>query len=225
MAVTTVGEVLRRSKLILQEVTQSGTRWSNEELLGWLNESYQAIIGVKPDAAAENETMECVAGTKQAIPASGVRLLDVVRNMVSGMAIMPASRSALDSTRRRWHSEEPSEDVEQFIFDDADPRHFYVYPPAVAGLEIEIIYASVPAPHALAEANTESTEVIKLPDIYAPTVVDYILMRAYSKDADHAANLNRAQLHSNSYMSALGLAAQGEAAFSPNQDVRPGSVQ
>ena len=55
MAVTTVGEILRRTKIILQELTQNGTRWTNEELLGWLNESYQAIVAIKPDASSANK--------------------------------------------------------------------------------------------------------------------------------------------------------------------------
>ncbi|HAO02938.1 MAG TPA: hypothetical protein DCQ42_14780, partial [Halomonas sp.] len=57
MAVTTVGTVIRNAKLVLQEVTAAGTRWTNEELLGWLNEAYQAIVQIKPDASAINTTL------------------------------------------------------------------------------------------------------------------------------------------------------------------------
>lgn len=226
MAITTVGEVIRRVKLILQEVTQNGTRWTNEELLGWLNESYQAIVAIKPDASSENKVMECVLGTRQEIPIDGHRLLDVVRNMASGAngySVMKTSRSALDATRRGWHGEAPSDTIEQYVFDDNDPRHFYVYPPATATAKLEIIYSAVPAPHATVEANAASTEVIRLGDSFAPAIVDYVLARAYSKDAEHAANLQRSQMHSGSFINMLNADASASVAFSPNRKLPPGS--
>lgn len=224
MAVTTVGEILRRAKLILQEVTQNGTRWTNEELLGWLNESYQAIVAIKPDASSENKVMDCVLGTRQEIPMDGHRLLDVVRNMAEdadGYSVMKTSRSALDATRRGWHGEAPSSTIEQYVFDDHDPRHFYVYPPAKATAKLEIIYSAVPEPHANDQANAESVETIRIGDSFAPAIVDYVLARAYSKDAEHAANLQRAQMHSSSFVSMLGADAQAGSVFSPNRKLPP----
>lgn len=226
MAITTVGVVIRRVKLILQEITQNGTRWTNEELLGWLNESYQAIVAIKPDASSVNVAVDCVLGTRQEIPEDGHRLLDVVRNTAAaakGYSVMKISRDALDATRRGWHGEEPSVTVEQFMFDDHDPRHFYVYPPASAEAKLEIIYSAVPQPHAVTEASGESEEIIRLGDSFAPAIVDYILARAYSKDAEHAANLSRAQMHSGSFVSMLGADAQASVAYSPNRELPRGS--
>lgn len=223
MAITTVGEILRRAKLILQEVTQNGTRWTNEELLGWINESYQAIVAIKPDASSVNSVMDCVEGSRQEIPADGHRLLDVVRNTATnsnGVSVMKTSRSALDATRRAWHSEQPSVTVEQFVFDDHDPRHFYVYPPASSLAKLEIIYSAVPVPHNVSEATESSTEKIRLGDSFAPAIVDYVLARAYSKDAEHAANLQRAQMHSGSFVNMLGAEANASVAFSPNRELR-----
>lgn len=224
MSATTVGEIIRRAKLVLQEVSTEGVRWTNGELIGWLNESYQAIVGVKPDASSVNTIVTCQAGTKQTIPADGDRLLEVVRNISTGLSVIKTTRQALDATRRRWHSEPEAPEIEHYIFDDADPKTFYVYPPAEAGLGIELIYSSVPTGHD-GNLSVVESEVIKLADGFAPAMVDYILMRAYSKDAAHAANLNRAQLHANAYQTQLGLKAQGEMAFSPNTDQRGGSVQ
>ena len=222
MAVTKVGDILRRCKKVLQEVTQNGTRWANEELLDWLNESYQAITGIKPDASSLNAEITCTVGTKQKIPDDGLMLLDVVRNTTGdGMAVIRTSRAALDSTRRRWHGEDPQDEVEQFVFDDQDPRHFYVYPPAMATVKLEVIYASVPLPHAMTEAKDDSVEVIRLPDAYAPAMVDYILSRAYAKDAEHAANLQRSTMHMQAWQAALGLKGQVDVAVSPNADGRP----
>lgn len=220
MAVTTVGTVIRNAKLVLQEVTAAGTRWTNEELIGWLNEAYQAIVQIKPDASAINTSVELAEGTRQEIPSDGMRLIDVVRNTAVAsqkMGIMVTTRRSLDTTRRSWHGDDPSVDVEQYMFDDQDPTRFYVYPPAATGAEVELIYSSTPSPHDVALGLTGlEAETIRLNDSYAPVITDYILYRAYSKDAEHAANLNRAQMHMQAYMGSLGQKVEVARAISPN---------
>lgn len=216
MAVTTVENLIQRVKITLQEVTADGTRWTNDELVSWLNEAYQAIIGLRPDAASVNESLALVAGTKQQIPAVGLRLLDVVRNLSgSQQAILVCDRRQLDATRRGWHSEDQSSAIEHFVFDEMAPRHFYVYPPAAAGTSVEIIYSQVPAPHD-ADYDISLSDVIKLDDSYAPALVDYILYRAYSKDADFAGNANRAAMHYNAFNTHLGGKGQMDIGTSPN---------
>jgi hypothetical protein len=59
-------------------------------------------------------------------------------------------------------------------------------------------------------------DVILLSDRYAPAIVDYVLMRAYTKDAEHSQNINRAQLHANNFNSQVGLKVQGDMIKSPN---------
>lgn len=220
MPVTTVGTVVRNAKLILQEVTEAGTRWTNEELIGWLNESYQAITQAKPDASSINADLALVPGTKQTIPSNGLRLLEVVRNTAeqsNGMGILVATRRSIDQTRRSWHRDSSSYSIEQYMFDDLDPTHFYVYPPARSGAKVEIIYSSVPSPHDTSGGLAAvEDDTIGLPDAYAAVMTDYILYRAYSKDAGHAANLNRATMHMNAVNNALGIKAQTDAGTSPN---------
>ena len=220
MAVTTVGTVIRNAKLVLQEVTAAGTRWTNEELIGWLNESYQAIVQIKPDASSINAPVSLMQGTRQEIPQDGLRLIDVVRNTATAsdkLGILVTTRRALDTTRRGWHADEQSVNIEQYVFDDQDPTRFYVYPPAAAGAEIELIYSSTPTPHNQDQGlEALRNEPLRLNDSYAPVITDYILYRAYSKDAEHAANLNRAQMHMQSYMSALGQKVEVDRYHSPN---------
>ena len=220
MSVTTVETIINdRVKITLQELAENGTRWTNAELMGWLNESYQTIIGLRPDAASVNEDLALVAGTKQSIPASGLRLLDVVRNTATSSnkrGVILASRRQLDSTRRDWHGEPEQVSIEHYIFDDADPRNFYVYPPASVGATLEIIYSQVPVGH---DYSVSKTDAIKLPDTYAPAITDWIMFRCFSKDAEHAANANRAQSHQAAFMNALGQKTATDSATSPNGKV------
>lgn len=222
MAVTKIKTVIDRAKTTLHETTTSGTRWRNQELMEWGNESYQAIIQIKPDASSVNEEIRLQSGTRQSIPDNGLRLIEVVRctsPASRGEGILICKRNQLDATRRGWHREPETEDIEHYLFDDLDPKNFYVYPPAKAGATIEIIFSSVPAPHDVSDDIPD--EVLKLDDSYAPVIVDYILYRAYSKDADHSVNLQRAQMHYRSFMTALGQQVQVDIATSPNNPQAP----
>ncbi len=216
---TTVGDLLRRARTVLQEITQDGTRWTNLELLDWLNEAYATVLAIRPSANAVNAEFGCVAGTRQELPAQADRLLGVVRNLSSkaqGLIVTPIDRGTLDAARRRWHGEPQTEAIEHFVFDDLDPRRFYVYPPAAATAKLEIVYSRVPEPHGQSEAHSDSVEALRLPESYAPILLDMVLARAFSKDAEHAANLQRATLHSQSAQAALGLKIQGATTSSPN---------
>lgn len=215
MANTTVKTVIDNAKLILQETTDNGIRWTNEELLGWLGEAYQKIISFKPSASANNSTVSCVAGTKQSLPADGVYLLDVVRNMAGSLSVVTRTeRSVLDATRRGWHGDTGSDTIDHYLYDDQNPENFYVYPPATINAQLEVVYASVPGAHPAADMSNNA--VIKLDDRYAPTITDYILMRAYTKDADFAGNAQRMQYHENLFMTSMGLKLKSEHASSPN---------
>jgi len=216
---TTVGQLLTRARKILQEITQDGTRWTNAELLDWLNEAYAVVVDIRPSSNTVTAELLCVAGARQDIPAEAARLIDVIRNTASsaaGLAVTQVSRETLDTTRRRWHGEPQTDAIEHFAFDDLDPRHFYVYPPAKPTAKLQILYSKVPEPHASSEASASSSEAIRLPDTYAPILLDLVLARAFSKDAESAANLQRATMHSQSAQAALGLKIQADSASSPN---------
>lgn len=216
MASMTVADVIDSVKTILKETGAEGVRWSNDELLKWLNESYAAIVAIKPDAGSVNGEVTLAAGTKQSIPADGLRLLSVVRNTAgSGTPVIRTDRQQIDIALPSWHTDDKSESIENYIFDEDDPTHFYVYPPAVATAKLEIIYASVPAKHDSAY-TTSSTDPIKVNDSYQPVMTDYILYRAFSKDADVQASVNRAQIHLQAFNAALGAKMKIDLMTSPN---------
>ena len=216
MAVT-VADVIGNAKTILQE-TGAGVRWIDDELGGWLNEFYQAAVGLKPDVSTVNEEVALVSGTKQSIPTVGLRLIDVIRNTSGSMTgISVTTRKSLDTVRRAWHSDPASSCIEQYVFDDLDPATFYVYPPAEAGATVEVLYSTVPTPHDLSTTFAAySLEDFKLNDAHAPAATDYILYRAFSKDAETPANLNRSRMHYQNYAQQLTGKRQADQAYSPN---------
>jgi len=217
MGTKLASDIITRARTIFQDDT--GTRWVDAEELNWLNDGQREIVLLRPEANVVNETMLLALGTKQSIPALGIKLIDVTRNMVgvgqttAGKVIRLIKREVLDSTIPTWHSDAANAvgEVDHFLFDHRDPKSFYVYPqPPATPNGIEIIYSASPADVTLV------TNPITLDDIYANAILDYMLYRSYLKDADFSGNINRVTLHKNAFMQSLGLKAQSDVETDPN---------
>jgi len=213
---TIVGSsILDRASIILQDTTN--IRWPSDELLGWLNDGQREIVLRKPDAYTKTSSVMLTASeTKQAIPSDGIILIDVIRNMGTGVtpgrAITRTERYILDGQRPNWNTETASATVKHYMFDERNQKTFYVYPPqpTTPGY-IEIVYSAAPADL----ATVAST--LTLDDIYASALLDYTLYRAYSKDADIAPSApQRAVGHYQAFMQSIGAQEQAESRYDPN---------
>lgn len=224
MAVT-VNSVIDRAQITLQDTT--GVRWPvTAELVSWVNDAQREVSLMKPDASAVNATITLVAGTKQDIPSAGNRLLKVVRNMSDATgsatgkrAVRLVDREVLDSQTPNWHDATLSAStdaahttiVKHYVYDEANPRNFYVYP-GVDGTSsfLEIIYSANPS--IVSEGGD-----LSIPDIYANAVLNYVLYMAYMKDADFAANAQRAQTHYQLFSSSVLGKGAVDVQTTPNQ--------
>jgi hypothetical protein len=223
MPTVTAEAILGRAATIIQDET--GTRWPPEELLKWLNDGQREVVMLKPDAYAQNESVALVSGTKQTIPANGIALIDVVRNMgttgtTPGKVVRLIDRRILDDQHPDWHSVDQVREVDHYVFDQRDPRHFYVWPPANGSTQVEAIYSAAPT------EISAATSTITLDDVYANALLDYILYRAYSKDADYTGNAQRAMAARASFLQSLGRQDTAEAVYNPNipQQARTGNM-
>jgi len=210
MAVT-VTNIINRAQVLIQDTT--GVRWPTSELLDWINDGQREVCLFKPSVGAKNETLTLVSGTKQSIPTSGLGLLRVVRNMTSGgdgaRAVRIINREVLDTQLPDWHSTTSTADVKHYMFDDLDPTTYYVYPPNNGSGYLEVIYAATPA-------AVSSGDDISIPDVYANSLLDYVLFRAYGKDSDHAGNAQRSVQHYQLFTTSLGMKTQTDGVTSPN---------
>lgn len=222
MATYKVREVIGRVEDVLQD---TNVRWPRLELQEWLNEAYRVITLHRPDANSASGTYTCTAGTRQdltSVFSGALRLLDVTRNVAAGSnkkVVRQVNRAILDDQRSGWHAETETINIEHFTFDPREPKQFFVYPPALGTAEIEVVYSTVPAPHALSESsldpNGADTTVINVDDIYQAALVDWILYRAYSKDAEYGANEVRASAAYQAFMSCIGAKTQTDGAYDP----------
>lgn len=226
MATIKVIEIIKRVEDVLQD---SNVRWPRVELQNWLNESYLQIALLRPDASSKTGTLTCVAGSRQTITSgfsTALRLLDVVRNLASSSnkkVVRLIERSVLDDQRPAWHNDTASVNIQNYTFDIRQPKEFFVFPPATTSAQLEVVYADLPGTHSLSEANlhptTGSAEVIKVDDTYLSVITDWILYRAFSKDAEFAANAARAGAHYQTFMSSIGNKTQSDVGSSPTEAV------
>jgi hypothetical protein len=137
-------------------------------------------------------------------------------------AIRIVDREILDTQEPNWHDPTVSGDathvsvVKHYIFDEDDPRRFYVYPGVLvtnaSACFVEIVYSA--APTEIASTGT----AIQVDDIYSNAIIDFVLYRSYMKDAEFAGNQARAQAHYQLFMASLGTGGQVSLMVSPNID-------
>jgi hypothetical protein len=202
------GSLISKAQTLLQDT--AGTRWTSTELLGWLNDGQRDIVMLKPDANTKSDKHQLAVGTKQTLPTTGLIFVDIVRNVTSagiatGTTIKPIARDQLDAQLPAWHSEAAATNVKYFMYDSRNPKEFYIYPPSAGSNYVELVYAYLPADIAAI------TAVINLDDIYANALVDYMLHKAYSKDAEFAGNSQRAEAAYTTFRQNLGLTTMTKA--------------
>lgn len=224
MAIT-AQSIVRRVVETLQDNTS--VRWPVNELVRYLNDGQREIVLYRPDAMVTNTTLTLVSGSKQALPANGAKLIEIVRNNTgsSKRAVRMVNREILDAQAPNWHNITGVTEILHFSYDPRDPKVFYVYPPAAAsGASLDIVYAALPTDITEpADGSTYSAVSgnISVPDIYGNVLQDYMLYRAYSKDSEYAGNAARAQAHYGVFANALGIEIKATIAVAPNPVSNP----
>ena len=205
---TTASSVIRRAAETLQDLT--AVRWGTAELVRYLNDGQREILLYRPDAFATVTSLALGAGTRQVLPSTAAKLLSVIRNTATAsnkQAVRIINRQLLDSQVPDWHAAPPSVSVVHYMYDPITPREFFVYPPATALSQLDIVVAQYPA--GITEpstANAVFSDVggnIGVPDELANALVNYVIARAYMKDTEQAGNAARAQAHYAMFTSAL----------------------
>jgi hypothetical protein len=207
-------------KAAIQLLDTGNTRWTRAELLAWLNDGQRQIVLMSPQTNNTVSTVQLTEGTRQVIPNNGWKLLDVIRYMGTdglkpGRAIRVVSQELLDATDPNWHGARKTDAPMNFVFDLQEQDVFYVYPPNTGRGYAQINYAKVPA------GLTAESQPIEVKDIYQTTLLDYMLFRANSKDAEYAPGLQLASSYMAMFMSVFPNREKVDADNNPNQKLQP----
>lgn len=222
-----VSEILDRARTIIQDETN--VRWSLRELLMWLNDGIMVISDLKPSSVAKTVAVPLASGTLQAIPTGYASILRPVRNVRTDSAdrkprriVTIVSEASLNALNPAWHDEYAVRHVQQaqhFLFDESNPKAFYVYPGNDGTGALEMVLAAIPTPVTVTgDAENLENYAITYPldPTFGPPLLDYVLFRAYTKDAQFVGSAQRAALYMQQFATALGVKVQTAASSSPN---------
>lgn len=180
MGTLTAQSIVDKVETTLQDT--GNNTWGEAELLGYLNDAIEKICSLKPDAYVVTAPVQLVAGVKQALPAGGTALKDIIRNMgtdgsTPGNAVILVGRADMNAALPGWMAASANATVVHWIYEPKeDPKVFYVYPPqpATAMGYVEMRYAAVPAAIALGA-------VIPIDDNHENAIMLFMLHRAWLK--------------------------------------------
>jgi len=189
----TANDLTSRAAAVLND--PGNANWSAADLLVYLNDGLQLMVLRVPEQFATVQDIVLVAGAKQALPAPSALLLNVLK-VASGRTPRLVDRAALDAFSPSWQAAAQGE-TREWAYNPKDPFVFWVSPPAVAAAALTIETADYPA--VLAGGST-----VPVDDAYHPALVDYVVYRALSKDADYAADDNRAGFFYTRWVEATG---------------------
>ncbi len=188
--------------------------YTEPKVIAAINDAQRAVCIYRPDASSSTLSVALVVGSKQSLPATARRLMDVTRNMgADGLTVGPAIRKVdnmdnLDSYDPNWHTATGS-NVAQYVYDEKRPNEFYIYPTVSTPHYIEIKTADRPTDLTLATDN------IDIDDIYAPCLVSWSVYRLLSSDSTESPNHQRAMEHKDTFFNLLGIKTQADAAVAP----------
>jgi hypothetical protein len=204
---TTVRSLLNRAAALLSD--KEFVRWEEAELLEWLNDGQTAIArGPATDVYVLRDDITCAAGTVQSMPNDNIRLVDVVKNVDDGSAVLQADYAMVDILQSTWRAAAAGV-AENYFYDERNPDEFEVYPPQAGGELIEILYNAVPPASAIDGS-------LHINDAYSDAVLDYMVYRALSKDTeDTATEMRKADRYHQSFLMAAGFRDATDASIEP----------
>lgn len=187
--------------------------WSDDTLMGFLNEFGRTTALVKHDFYTVREAISLVAGTDQELletvdGLTPVALLDVTRNVASRRVITQCDKALLDECNRFWPADDQVLDVENFAVNVKEPTRFYVTPPNNSYGSVRGVIGAVPP-----EIDALDDEWLVSEQYQAPAV-NFVLSRAYAQNTKRQ-DLTKADYYNKQWGQQIGLKSQTQIANTP----------
>jgi hypothetical protein len=218
MGTVTAGAIIDKASIQLTDIP--GVRWTRAELLSWLNDGQRQIVLMQPHASNTVTSVALAAGTRQSLPANGWLLLGINCNMgtngtTPGRAVRIISRELLDNFDPDWRTAKSAAVTKNYMYDPQDQLAYHVYPPSTGANYLQINYSKQP------QDLVAETDTIDLMDVFQMPLLDYMLYRACSKDAEYAPGVQLAQTYAASFMAAVGGKEAAELKSNPTLELTP----
>ncbi len=169
-------------------------RFSDADLLVFVNQSIKTACSVRPDLFITNGTVTPTADqVEQELPANVTRIMEVHR-VVGGNAIGEVDKQTMDRSAPSWTTATSDTPV-NWMRHPRNPRRYYLYPPPETGTTITVEYVEVPADYALGDT-------IDLPDSYKTAITHSVVGLAEFVDNEHVMT-ERAKAFFDSFVQAM----------------------
>lgn len=150
--------------------------------------------------------------------AMGFSVSTVTKVGIGKRSVRLVDRAVLDSQTPDWH--DPSVTgaaahttvIKHYVYNQNNPREYYVYPGVSGESYLELIYSANPSTVTLS-GN------LGVPDIFANTVMNYVLYMAYMKDSEYAGAQQRAASHYQLFLTSITGKGQLDNASNPNSQL------
>lgn len=190
-----------------------GVTWDNRTLCIALNQAISILLTMRADATLKRSVIDLVEDSRQQLPADGLKLIKVIRNINGdgsvGQAIRVVQMDDLNAIHALWHTAKGNV-IHEYCFDPLSPKTFYVYPSPSIGirLSVEIEYCALPAP------ITEQTldELLPFDAIFDQAVIELMLYKLLSGDNQQGRNNTQ---HYQNALSILQIQGQNSGAIAP----------
>lgn len=240
-APTKVKDILFAVSTQLQDVDPQFERYTQRELVTWLNEGQKAIAKYVPSSCSRVDAIKLAPGTKQSItkvlaanvkPGDGstakdlygIALSSLIRNMgangeTPGRAIRVLDRETLDSFTPDWHTQTGAH-VEGFVYDPRTPQVFYVTPGVKADATLWVEAQLIANPDEVLVSGSygmdgADTTVVSIDEQNTDDLTNYILARAYAKDSE-SANVAMSSMYGQQFVSSINAQATAITGVNPN---------
>jgi hypothetical protein len=189
---------------------ESDYDFTDSELLVLYNLTLRKIVSMQPKASSKNVSRQLSAGSLQQIPADGLQLISVRRNMgtdgtTPGAAITEVDVLNMNDLYPDWSTDSQTSAIQHFMRSIHAMNEFYSYPPNDGTGYAEIEYSYAPAMAVYDAAGAWESEKIPLNDDYVNAVPDGMLYMIYDDDSDYPGTSPRSQMYFQRFVQQLGL--------------------
>ena len=192
-------EIIAEARTLIQD-TSTPYRYSDTDMLSFVNKALRRISLLRPDLFAVHEFIPTQAGVIfQELPEEAARLIEVYY-VQGGRALTEVHRETLDQNNPTWVSATPGNPI-NYMRHPRSPRHFFLSPPPAANVTLFCEYAISPRNYRMGDT------IEHIPEAYQPAIIDGVVFYAESVDNEHA-NSGRAENAYTRMVQALGLNQQ-----------------
>lgn len=173
-------------------IDKRNVRWSRPELIDFMNDAISAIVIRRPDLSSGTSTVETSSNTLT-LPSDAYQILAV--NHIDNVAATFVNISKLNQLYPDWRTTKGAPVC--WTRNEMDETTLFLYPAPEGNVRVEVVYSRT-----LKVKDEESP--FPLSEVYEGVVADFVMYRAYNKDSLNPAEGQKAQLHLQSFATALG---------------------